>query len=92
MPGIEKTTELLKNGIELINAVEKLRGADFSLILDEMWDIDELEANKLATDLQLLDLTNDELEMKIETAAMAGAKPLAFALRILKLFIKKPAV
>jgi len=87
--GIEYSREALAQALSVVNGVEKLRVIDLSKLGAELLDADEAELLQLAKDLQVLDLSNDELEAKIEGLALVGAPTLAFVLRILKLVFPK---
>lgn len=87
--GIDNVRAALKDTLDLINAEEKLRLVDFGVVAQEVFDLDDAEAQKLAADLQLLDLSNDELEAKVKAVASSAAPYAALALRILKMFVPK---
>lgn len=89
MAGIDHLKEELQAAITVVNGVDKLRAVKFDVLVEQVLDLDEAEAVELATAVGILDLADDALEAKVEALALAGAKPVAFALRILKLLLPK---
>lgn len=72
-----------------VNAEEQLRMVDWVRVGEQMLDADEDELTQLVDVLKGMDLKDDALEAKIKMYADIGAKPIAYALRILKIFLPK---
>lgn len=89
--GIAVLRDMLKHGIAVVNAVDAFKHFDYNLALKQVMDLEESEILELAKDFEVLDLADDVLEAKAEAAVLAGAGPLAFIIRLLKIFLpKKP--
>lgn len=89
--GILILKDMVQSGVAMVNAADKFKHFDYYQAFQEFKDLDESEASELAKDLQMLDLSDDELEAKIEAYAQVGARPLAFVMSLLKIFLpKKP--
>lgn len=87
--GIDQLQLVAGNLVAVVNAQQKLFAVDYKVVFKQILDLDEDEALQLAKDFQILDLNDDALEAKLEQYALIGGKPLAYALRILKLFLPK---
>lgn len=90
--GIGEVQGLVGDVVAVVNAQQKLFKRDYKLVIKQILDLDEDEAVQLAKDFEILDLNDDALEAKLEAYAHLGGKPLSYALRILRLFIKFPVV
>lgn len=88
MVGIDNLRKNLKASVGVVNGLEALRAMDLKSSLGEVLDLDEAEALTLAKDLELLDLTDDAFEKKIETLAATGASTVVMILRVIRLFVK----
>lgn len=91
MAGIDNLSKVFDAVVAGVNAQQSLVSVDYGALVNEVLDADESELEALAEKVRALDLNNDALEAQIEAIAAAGAKPVAFVLRLLKLFVvKKP--
>lgn len=87
--GIEAVESALKSIVDLVNAEESFRKADFKLIGQQILDADEAELKQLVEVVKKLDLNNDALELKIKELSASGAPMVAFVLRMIKVFFPK---
>jgi len=90
--GIDQVKVVLGSAIEMVNAEQKLVSVDWKVVYRQVLDLDEKEASELAASVGLLDLSNDELEAKIEGVALVAGQYAAFVLRMLKIVLPKPVV
>lgn len=89
--GIETLKGMLHESIAVVNAVDKFKHFNYLEALEEMKDLEASELAELAKDVKILELSDEELETKIEALAEAGVEPLAFIIRLVKIFMpKKP--
>lgn len=87
--GIDEVKKVLSAAVDAVNAEQKLASANFVLAGQQLLDADEAELQSCVEDINKLDLSNDALEAKIKAYADAGAKPLAFVLKLIKIFFPK---
>lgn len=91
MAGVQNLEKVVQALVATVNAEEALRAVDYMAMMSEVLDADEAELDRLAAMVQALNLNDDALEMKAKALAQAGAKPLAFILKLVKIFYpKKP--
>lgn len=90
--GIDQVKVVLGSAIEMVNAEQKLVSVDWKVVYRQVLDLDEKEASELAASVGLLDLSNDELEARIESVALVAGQYAAFVLRMLKIVLPKPVV
>lgn len=76
--------------MEGVNAQQKLAKVEWKQAYKEVLDLSEGEAQELAAAVGMLDLNDDELELRLESYAQIGGQYAAFVLRMLKIVLPKP--
>lgn len=87
--GITQLEKVVLGVVSLANGADALAHTDWAKALTELLDLDDAEAIKLASDLQVLDLQEKDLEAKIEKYASDGGQFAAIFIRVLRLLLPK---
>lgn len=89
MPGVENLSKLVGGVVGGVNSAEAVRSVDYSALIAEVLDADEAELEAALAPVLALDLKNDVVENQIKAIAAAAPKPVAFVLKLLKIFWPK---
>lgn len=87
--GVDNLKALLGGVVSIVNSGDVLTKIDMKVCLKELLDLDESEVMELVGQVEGLDLTDDELEHKVEAVVGEGAKYAVYVLRILRLLLPK---